>query len=109
MIRLQRQALLLEIVAALVSVRPASRLLDGRQQQKLTRDANDGDHHQQLDQRKCARIIFMLNQFSKEKGCGIQLPKTRHAEKKPSRIPFNRIASLENSRTISNKSMDRKK
>jgi hypothetical protein len=47
----QRQPDLLEVVRALCAARRFARLLDGRQQER-DEHSNDGDDHEQLDERE---------------------------------------------------------
>jgi hypothetical protein len=51
------EANLLEIIFALSSAGSFPRLLNGRQQQ-CHQNCNDGDHHQQLNQRKASLLSF---------------------------------------------------
>ncbi len=60
------QADLFEIVAALHPPRRFARRLNGRQQ-KSHEDADDGDHHEQLDQRETSPITIHLNTPDMEK------------------------------------------
>src|SRR5205807_788293 len=52
-VTVQRQADLLEVVGALPACGRVAHLLHGGQK-KTNQDPNDGDHHQQLDQREAA-------------------------------------------------------